>query len=714
MSPTTQALGACTSINDGSWQWSRHWSQIMLWSTRGALTPKWRWPSRWRGSSLTFRMRWWWDSSQDLSRWRLSTLEINFHGTATKSVSSSRPRMSCCTCWPQVLGTEVLEWDHRSAVRRSSRKCRCQLTRQECLLRLLAVALCHRTSSSSAAGATMSNNLGIALPAQKEKADHYGNQHDGVVWTRWPSWWTWGWTKSYCGFQSDVNAAANARIKNMGVLGPGLKAGISTALNRHMQRLGGEVLAGQQPSLRPLNQVALEAWKQHFLHDHLPARRDCMHRVRAQVEAVHTGEYLIQMHSLFQSISLERWLWAKSKEVIDVATSWWRATLFQLQVMANPWLIIRELQRRTRTILCRRWTYTEGVAEILNTINPCRRWTYTAGRSNRSNDFWSSQCWSDGWWWSDDGWRGRFATSTWRSSRTWTATRSTTRTKRSWTWPWWSGRGNDADSLWRMASIGGRCTECWCQEPHLHWGHPIASCEGCAASIGQDLCTSSVSWAATASHSLWSGLWAHISTRPSMDFGQRGDHNFDHGIFLQDQWPSWERGGGREKGSQNTDQCQAVPIGILAFSTSACGRAEIAMSAAKHWVASSASSEVWHKSVRAETILAGQVLSMERWEGGGGSDGPWSMQQLHNNQLLCKTWQRVDSSSRTMWWNQHQLRIKLTPQVNPTSFSQNESGLFLWRWMVCQPGVYAGRQQCRQFGRCWTPRGPTGQKRDNL
>ena len=89
----------------------------------------------------------------------------------------------------------------------------------------------------------------------------------------------------------------------MGVLGPGLKAAISTALNRHMQRLAGEVLAGQQPSLRPLNQVALEAWKQHFLHDHLPARRDCMHRVRAQVEAVHTGEYLIQMHSLFQSIS---------------------------------------------------------------------------------------------------------------------------------------------------------------------------------------------------------------------------------------------------------------------------------------------------------------------------------------------------------------------------------------------------------------------------
>ena len=62
---------------------------------------------------------------------------------------------------------------------------------------------------------------------------------------------------------------------------PGLKAAISTALNRHLQRLTKEP-PGAQPVLRPLNQVALEAWKQHFLHDHLPARRDCMHCVRAQ------------------------------------------------------------------------------------------------------------------------------------------------------------------------------------------------------------------------------------------------------------------------------------------------------------------------------------------------------------------------------------------------------------------------------------------------
>ena len=65
---------------------------------------------------------------------------------------------------------------------------------------------------------------------------------------------------------------------------PGLKEAIVEALNRHVQRLEGEghQAQAQRPTLKPLNQVALEAWKQHFLHDHLPARRDCMHCVRAQ------------------------------------------------------------------------------------------------------------------------------------------------------------------------------------------------------------------------------------------------------------------------------------------------------------------------------------------------------------------------------------------------------------------------------------------------
>ena len=88
--------------------------------------------------------------------------------------------------------------------------------------------------------------------------------------------------------------------------------------------------------MRPLNHVALEAWKQHFLHDHLPARRDCMHRVRAQVEAVHTGEFLIQMLALSIDLCGKMAVLAKIKVEIDVATSWWPATRPQRQVMVSP------------------------------------------------------------------------------------------------------------------------------------------------------------------------------------------------------------------------------------------------------------------------------------------------------------------------------------------------------------------------------------------
>ena len=37
--------------------------------------------------------------------------------------------------------------------------------------------------------------------------------------------------------------------------------------------------------MRPLNRVALEAWKNHFLNDHLPARRDCAQCTRAQARS---------------------------------------------------------------------------------------------------------------------------------------------------------------------------------------------------------------------------------------------------------------------------------------------------------------------------------------------------------------------------------------------------------------------------------------------
>jgi len=66
---------------------------------------------------------------------------------------------------------------------------------------------------------------------------------------------------------------------------PGLKLAIATAVNHFIQKLDNDQHSPRQAALRPLTQVALEAWKNHFLHDHLPARRDCMHCVRAQARS---------------------------------------------------------------------------------------------------------------------------------------------------------------------------------------------------------------------------------------------------------------------------------------------------------------------------------------------------------------------------------------------------------------------------------------------
>ena len=45
---------------------------------------------------------------------------------------------------------------------------------------------------------------------------------------------------------------------------------------------GCELDSIQPRALRSLPQLALDAWKTHFLCDHLPARRDCVHCVRSQ------------------------------------------------------------------------------------------------------------------------------------------------------------------------------------------------------------------------------------------------------------------------------------------------------------------------------------------------------------------------------------------------------------------------------------------------
>ena len=66
---------------------------------------------------------------------------------------------------------------------------------------------------------------------------------------------------------------------------PGLKMAIATAVNNYIQKIDHDRAPEDQPSLRPLNQVALEVWKNHFLNDHLPARRDCAHCIRAQARS---------------------------------------------------------------------------------------------------------------------------------------------------------------------------------------------------------------------------------------------------------------------------------------------------------------------------------------------------------------------------------------------------------------------------------------------
>eukprot|EP00435_Cladocopium_sp_Y103_P049178 s3841_g14.t1 len=82
---------------------------------------------------------------------------------------------------------------------------------------------------------------------------------------------------------------------------PGLKAAIVTAITNHVLRVesalhslqpqalnsAGDILERDpnllpQRALRSLSRQALESWKTHFMCDHMPARRDCVHCVRSQ------------------------------------------------------------------------------------------------------------------------------------------------------------------------------------------------------------------------------------------------------------------------------------------------------------------------------------------------------------------------------------------------------------------------------------------------
>ena len=63
---------------------------------------------------------------------------------------------------------------------------------------------------------------------------------------------------------------------------PGLKVALVLAIQDRLHR-------GTAPSLeaalRPLGQVALESWRAHYLNDHMPARRDCKHCVKASARS---------------------------------------------------------------------------------------------------------------------------------------------------------------------------------------------------------------------------------------------------------------------------------------------------------------------------------------------------------------------------------------------------------------------------------------------
>lgn len=63
---------------------------------------------------------------------------------------------------------------------------------------------------------------------------------------------------------------------------PGLKTALVLAVQGHMR-------AGSTPSLehalRPLGPLALESWRQHYLNDHTPARRDCRDCVRTSARS---------------------------------------------------------------------------------------------------------------------------------------------------------------------------------------------------------------------------------------------------------------------------------------------------------------------------------------------------------------------------------------------------------------------------------------------
>jgi hypothetical protein len=76
-----------------------------------------------------------------------------------------------------------------------------------------------------------------------------------------------------------------AQSKSWACWAHGLKAAIAEALRRWMFAKApprDSVVLQPAPTIRSVGAVALQQWKQHYLQDHMPARRDCSHCLRAQ------------------------------------------------------------------------------------------------------------------------------------------------------------------------------------------------------------------------------------------------------------------------------------------------------------------------------------------------------------------------------------------------------------------------------------------------
>ena len=63
---------------------------------------------------------------------------------------------------------------------------------------------------------------------------------------------------------------------------PGLKVALVLAVQDHLNR---RTTPSLEAALRPVGQVALESWRQHYLNDHMPARRDCRDCVRSSARS---------------------------------------------------------------------------------------------------------------------------------------------------------------------------------------------------------------------------------------------------------------------------------------------------------------------------------------------------------------------------------------------------------------------------------------------